>query len=107
MESVSQWFANLFANWDWWYVVGFIGQIVFGGRFALQWAVSEKKKESVIPIHFWYMSLTGSVILLVYAFHQDDPVFILAYLFNSFVYVRNMMFIHKKRAAEIQGIVIK
>jgi lipid-A-disaccharide synthase-like uncharacterized protein len=107
LNALFQWVAHLFAAWDWWYVIGFIGQLIFGGRFALQWIVSEKKKESVIPIHFWYMSLTGSVILLVYGMHRDDPVFIFAYLFNSIVYVRNMMFIHKKKPLETNSLVIK
>ncbi|HUT56829.1 MAG TPA: lipid-A-disaccharide synthase N-terminal domain-containing protein [Phycisphaerae bacterium] len=31
---------------------------------------------------------------MVYAIVRADPVFILAYLFNGFVYVRNLMLLH-------------
>jgi lipid-A-disaccharide synthase-like uncharacterized protein len=106
-QPISEWFVHTFGEWDWWYVFGLIGQVVFAGRFAVQWAVSEKKKQSVIPIHFWYMSLTGSVMLLAYGLHRHDPVFILAYMFNSLIYVRNLMFVHKKKPVEQNTLSIK
>jgi lipid-A-disaccharide synthase-like uncharacterized protein len=70
---------------------------LFFMRFVIQWIASEKRKESVIPVAFWYFSLGGSVVLLAYAFRQMDPVFIAAYLLNPIIYFRNLYFIHKKR----------
>ena len=60
-------------GWDLWIVIGFTGQILFGGRFLIQWISSERRGESVIPVGFWYLSLGGSVILLAYAIHRGDP----------------------------------
>ena len=82
---------------DFWLILGFIGQAMFTLRFLIQWVASEKKKESVIPVSFWYFSLAGGLIVLFYAIHRRDPVFILAYLPGNFIYLRNLFFIYKKK----------
>jgi len=82
---------------DIWMVVGFAGQAFFFSRFLIQWAVAERKGESVIPDAFWYLSIAGGLILLAYAIHQRDPVFVAGQSFGSIVYVRNLMLIHRKR----------
>jgi lipid-A-disaccharide synthase-like uncharacterized protein len=82
---------------DFWVIIGFIGQAMFTMRFLIQWVASEKKKESVIPVSFWYFSLVGGLILLAYAMHRTDPVFILAYLPGNFIYFRNLYLIRKKQ----------
>ena len=61
---------------NFWVVIGFVGQFLFGSRFFVQWIVSEKRGESVIPEIFWYLSMAGSTILMVYAIYRRDPVFI-------------------------------
>jgi len=76
-----------------WLAVGFVGQLVFTGRFALQWLYSEYKKRSVIPVGFWYLSLIGSALLLGYAIYRQDPVFILGQSFGFVVYLRNLQLI--------------
>ena len=80
-----------------WIVIGMVGQAAFAGRFLIQWIVSERRGESIIPIAFWYLSLTGSAVLLFYAIHRRDPVFIVGQSFGSFVYVRNLILIYRKR----------
>lgn len=60
-----------------WAIVALIGQIIFAGRFVLQWFVSEYKKKSHVPISFWYVSIAGSVILLFYSIHIKNPIFML------------------------------
>jgi lipid-A-disaccharide synthase-like uncharacterized protein len=82
---------------DFWLIFGFIGQAMFTMRFIVQWIASEKKKESIIPVSFWYFSLAGGLIVLFYAIHRMDPVFILAYLPGNFIYFRNLYFIYKKK----------
>jgi lipid-A-disaccharide synthase-like uncharacterized protein len=82
---------------DFWVLLGLIGQAMFTMRFLLQWIASEKRKESVIPVSFWYFSLGGGLVLLAYSFHRMDPVFILAYLPGNFIYFRNLYFIHRKK----------
>jgi lipid-A-disaccharide synthase-like uncharacterized protein len=82
-----------------WIVVGLAGQLAFFSRFLVQWLASERAGQSYIPMSFWYLSLVGSLILLVYAVHRKEPIFLLGYLPNSVVYIRNIMLI-KKRGAQ-------
>ena len=82
-----------------WLVIGFVGQALFGMRFLIQWIISEKRRESVIPLPFWYFSIAGSIILLSYAIHKQDPVFILGQSLGSIIYIRNLMLISRKKKA--------
>ncbi|WP_447740129.1 lipid-A-disaccharide synthase N-terminal domain-containing protein [Pseudomonas laurentiana] len=76
-----------------WLIVGFAGQAVFTGRFVLQWLYSEFKRRSVIPVGFWYLSMLGSALLLLYAIYRKDPVFIIGQSFGLLVYLRNLQLI--------------
>lgn len=78
-----------------WLIIGFLGQAAFSARFLVQWLISEYKKNSVIPVAFWWLSLIGSFLLLSYAISRRDPVFILGQSFGSIVYIRNLMLIKK------------
>lgn len=80
-----------------WLILGLGGQVFFTGRFLVQWIVSERKKESVVPRSFWYLSLGGSLLLLSYAIHRLDPVFILGQSTGSFIYLRNLMLLNQKK----------
>ena len=82
-----------------WVLIGFVGQIAFGARFIIQWVISERKGESTIPLAFWYCSITGSIILLTYAIHKEDPVFILGQSLGSIIYIRNLILIDRKKRA--------
>lgn len=97
------WFGqeHRFLGLDWSYltILGFIGNAVFSTRFLVQWIASERKGDSVIPTSFWHWSILGSVIMCVYWIMQREPVGILAYLPNTFVYMRNLHLIKKKQAA--------
>jgi len=84
-------------NEQWWIVFGLMGQMLFSARFVVQWIRSEKEKRSVIPTAFWYFSITGGIVLLTYALHKQDPVFILGQTLGLFIYVRNLQLIRKER----------
>ena len=74
-------------------------------RFLIQWIVSEKRGESIIPLPFWYFSIGGSLILLTYSIHRQDPVFILGQSVGSIIYIRNLILIgRKKRELELADI---
>lgn len=90
--------ASLLTTEHIWVAVGLLGQAIFAGRFLLQWIYSERQKQSVIPVGFWYMSLLGSLILLVYALYRRDPVFIIGQAFGFIVYIRNLQLIAKHKA---------
>jgi len=72
-------------------LLGGIGQVIFATRFVYQWVYSEKRKESVLPIGFWLISLTGSSIIVVYAVFRHDPVILLGHGFGMIFYTRNLM----------------
>lgn len=97
MEDIVRFFTEGFGIWK---AVGFLGLLIFSSRFIVQWIVSERRKESVIPVSFWYLSIVGSLCLLAYALVQRDPVFILSYLFNGFIYIRNLYLIRARRSAQ-------
>lgn len=80
-------------------VLGFAGQALFASRFLVQWIVSERRGESVIPVAFWYLSIGGSVLLFTYAVLRRDPVFMLGQATGSIVYVRNLVLIRRKAQA--------
>ncbi len=80
-----------------WLVVGFAGQALFTMRFIIQWVQSERQRRSIVPVAFWYFSLGGGLILLAYAIHRTDPVFIVGQGAGVFIYLRNLHLIHKQR----------
>lgn len=81
-----------------WLIIGFAGQSLFAMRFLVQWIKSEKEKASVIPIAFWYFSVSGGLVLLSYAIYKKDPVFIAGQLTGILIYLRNLYFIHNTSA---------
>ena len=84
---------------DWWVLLGFVAQAFFTMRFLVQWLASEKAGKSVIPLAFWWFSIGGGLLLLVYALYRRDPVFILGQGFGVFVYLRNLQFELRDRRA--------
>ena len=82
---------------DWWVLLGFVAQAFFTMRFVVQWLASEKVGKSVIPLAFWWFSIGGGLLLLVYALYRRDPVFILGQGFGVFVYLRNLQFVLRAR----------
>ena len=76
-----------------WLGVGLVGQTLFFMRFLVQWIASEKNRRSVVPKAFWYFSLGGGIILLVYALHQRDLVFSIGQGTGLFIYLRNLKLI--------------
>ena len=75
--------------------IGFAGQGLFAMRFIVQWLTSEGQGRSVIPIAFWYFSIGGGTVLLLYAVWRQDPVIICGQGLGLFIYLRNLFLIHK------------
>lgn len=80
-----------------WVVFGMTAQLLFTARFLIQWLASEKARKSVMPVAFWYFSMLGGVMLLAYAIHRSDPVFIVGQALGVFVYARNLWLIHQHK----------
>jgi lipid-A-disaccharide synthase-like uncharacterized protein len=77
-------------------IIGFLGQGLFSARFLIQWIASERQRKSVVPLAFWYFSIGGGALLLIYAIMKKDPVFILGQAGGLIVYLRNLYLIHKE-----------
>ncbi len=86
-----------------WLGVGLLGQALFSARFLVQWIATERRRQSVVPVHFWYFSVAGGLTLLAYAIHRVDPVFILGQAAGLFVYARNLYFIHRRTAPTLDA----
>lgn len=79
-----------------WIVIGFVGQACFFGRFLVQWIASEREGRSVVPRAFWYLSISGGLIVLCYAVWRRDPVFIAGQSVGLFVYTRNLILLRRE-----------
>ena len=80
-----------------WLGIGLAGQCLFMMRFIVQWIHSERHGQSLIPVSFWYLSLSGGLIVLAYGIHKLDPVIILGQLPGTLVYARNLMLIKRNK----------
>lgn len=86
-----------------WLALGFVAQALFSARFVVQWIASEKAGKSVVPLAFWFLSVAGGALLLVYAVWRKDPVFILGQGCGLVVYARNLILIYKERTRDKGG----
>lgn len=97
MDILANFLTNLRENIGgqitFWTIFGLIANLCFASRFVVQWYVSEKLKKSVIPVQFWYLSIVGSVMMLIYAIHIGKIPLILGFLFPTVIYIRNLMLI--------------
>ncbi len=89
---LSEWTAKL---QDPLVIFGLTGQCVFMFRFLLQWFASERLGRSHVPVGFWYLSLLGGLMLLVYGVLDRDPVILLGQSLGLLIYIRNLMLIHR------------
>ncbi len=80
---------------------GSFAQVVFTARFLYQWYYSENRKESVLPLGFWIISIAGSLMILTYAVLRADPVFFAAHILGLFMYIRNI-FLHFNKKSIFQ-----
>jgi lipid-A-disaccharide synthase-like uncharacterized protein len=99
-EAIGAYLHEVFvANLDWWVVLGFVAQGLFTMRFAVQWIASERVGRSVVPMAFWWFSISGGLLLLIYSLYRRDPVFIFGQAFGVFIYLRNVILVLRERKA--------
>ena len=72
-------------------ILGITAQVTFSFRFIYQWLVSEKNKESVLPVGFWMISIAGATLTMTYAIIRLDPVLIISNLGGLTMYSRNLI----------------
>lgn len=86
------------ARFDFWLAFGLISQLLFTARFLVQWISSERAGQSVVPMAFWFFSIAGGLMTLIYGIAKREPVIILGQGLATIIYVRNIMLIVKHRA---------
>jgi lipid-A-disaccharide synthase-like uncharacterized protein len=93
-------------NWFefWWVALGFVAQAIFASRFIVQWIASEKEGRSYVPVAFWYLSISGGLLMLAYAIYRQDPVFILGQSTGVIVYTRNLMLIRRTKHTDADAV---
>ena len=87
------------AKFDFWLAFGLIAQLLFTARVMVQWISSERAGQSVVPMAFWFFSMAGGFMTLIYGIAKREPVIIMGQAFATVIYVRNIMLILKNRAS--------
>ncbi len=109
IEDVLQWIGSIEQIWSGlsttekvWLGLGLIAQVLFFSRFLVQWLASERAGKSVLPVLFWYLSISGATLLLAYSIYRSDPIFILGQSCGVLIYTRNLWLIRReKRQASV------
>ena len=97
-QALSNYFYDVFvAKFDFWLAFGLIAQLLFTARFLVQWISSERAGQSVVPMAFWFFSMAGGLMTLIYGIAKREPVIIVGQMAATVVYVRNIMLIVKNR----------
>ena len=86
------------AKFDFWLAFGLVAQLLFTARFLVQWISSERAGKSVVPMAFWFFSMGGGAMTLVYGLAKREPVIIIGQGLATIIYVRNIMLILKDRS---------
>lgn len=112
--SASETWLDAFMRWAkadepwqiWLFVFGFIAQVLFFCRWLVQWVASERRGASHMPLLFWWFSLTGATMLLIYFIFRHDPIGILGQSVGWTVYARNLWLIRRSDPTACRSLVI-
>ncbi|MDB5503165.1 MAG: hypothetical protein JWR89_3067 [Tardiphaga sp.] len=97
-QALGDYLYDVFvAKFDFWLAFGLVAQLLFTARFLVQWISSERAGTSVVPMSFWFFSMGGGLMTLVYGVVKREPVIIIGQAMATFVYIRNIMLIVKNR----------
>jgi lipid-A-disaccharide synthase-like uncharacterized protein len=104
-QAFSNYFYDVFvAKFDVWLAFGLVAQLLFAARFLVQWIASERAGKSVVPMAFWFFSIGGGLMTLIYGIVKREPVIIIGQLLANIIYVRNVMLIWKNRGSQSQAL---
>ncbi len=96
--EVSAYLYDVFvAKFDFWLAFGVIAQLLFTARFIVQWLASEKAGRSVVPMAFWFFSIAGGMMTLVYGIVRREPIIIMGQALAIFIYLRNLVLIFRPK----------
>ncbi len=95
--KLGQWWGGMSSLDRIWLGIGMFGQLMFTGRWFVQWIATERARRSIVPATFWYFSFVGGLLVLAYGFYRADPVIIIGQ-FGVFIYARNIYFLLRSKA---------
>ena len=96
IESVMLW-AKVETPWQLVLVAfGVFAQLMFAGRWLVQWIATERRRRSHVPVLFWWLSLLGASMLFVYFTLRGEPVGMLGQSIGWVIYLRNLQLIRRK-----------
>lgn len=99
-QAMSDYLYDVFvAKFDFWLAFGLIAQLFFTARFLVQWISSERAGQSVVPMAFWFFSMGGGLMTLVYGIAKREPIIIIGQALATIIYIRNIMLIIKNRGS--------
>lgn len=102
-RDVGDYLYDVFVlKFDMWLVFGIVAQVLFAMRFVVQWIASERAGKSVMPVAFWFFSMAGGSLTLIYGLVKREPIIIIGQVLAIFIYVRNLQLIikdHRRRKA--------
>ncbi|MGC2081783.1 MAG: lipid-A-disaccharide synthase N-terminal domain-containing protein [Bradyrhizobium sp.] len=102
-QALGNYIYDIFvAKFDFWLAFGLAAQLAFAARFLVQWIASERAGKSVVPMAFWFFSIAGGTMTLIYGLVKREPVIILGQLLSNIIYVRNVMLIFKSRQRQTE-----
>jgi lipid-A-disaccharide synthase-like uncharacterized protein len=100
-ESLQTYLYDVFvAKFDFWLMFGILAQMTFAARFLVQWIASERAKASVVPLSFWFLSIAGGLMTLIYGLVKREPIIIMGQALSTFIYLRNVVLIFRKRRGD-------
>lgn len=97
IEAIQQWWAQVSGIDFWLLSLGFVAQAMFSMRFLIQWIVTERNQKSTVPELFWYFSIFGGLLLLLYGVLRAEPIIILGQSMGVVIYARNLYFILREK----------
>jgi lipid-A-disaccharide synthase-like uncharacterized protein len=104
-QALHNYFYDVFvAKFDFWLAFGLVAQLSFAARFLVQWIASERAGKSVVPMAFWFFSIAGGLMTLLYGIVKREPVIIFGQLLANIIYIRNVMLIVKNRGRRSQAL---
>lgn len=103
-QEISSYLYDVFvARFDFWLAFGVVAQLLFTARFIVQWLASEREGKSVMPLAFWFFSMAGGLMTLIYGLVRREPIIIMGQALAIFIYLRNLMLIFRPKVRTKNG----
>jgi lipid-A-disaccharide synthase-like uncharacterized protein len=84
--------------WTWfWLGLGLLGQVLFAGRFLIQWIATEKRHESYVPPVFWNLSLAAAILQTACFVERKEWIFAVGLAATVLIYSRNIMLLRLEK----------